>query len=495
MLAAPIAAAQNGRQINLDPVSGLNIIGDAANEPSLAVSPVDPDVMVVGWRQFPTINSDSRFAGFAYSHDGGLSWTNGGTLDHPPNQPANAEQSDPVLAVNSQGVFFYWSEVFRPNPPTAHYVYRSLDGGMTWTIPTQVQNPPTPGDKEWITIDRTAGIGNGHIYGGWNNFDLNGQCFVRSIDGGNSYSEPVRIADAGGTQWMLHLAVGPDGELYAAWRNFRENAIFITKSTNAQNPAVVPTFDAFGPGGRNGIDIRLDDGNNPIYLVLNPVGFHQIYLDVDRSTGPRRGWVYCLWADDRNDVCDILFARSRDGGFNWDTGFRVNDDALGNGAYQWMPAMSVAPDGRIDAVWYDTRNDLSRPVPSSELFYSFSTDGGATWSENRRLSDPFDTTLGWPQQNKIGDYIQSVSDDAGVNLVYAATFNGEQDIYFLRINPNPCPADLNGDGVIDLADLGILLADFGCVPPGPCVADINGDGNTDLADLGILLSEFGTTCP
>jgi hypothetical protein len=58
-----------------------------------------------------------------------------------------------------------------------------------------------------------------------------------------------------------------------------------------------------------------------------------------------------------------------------------------------------------------------------------------------------------------------------------------------------CPADLNGDGVIDLADLGILLADFGCTAPGPCPGDINGDGNTDLADLGILLSEFGNTCP
>ena len=58
-----------------------------------------------------------------------------------------------------------------------------------------------------------------------------------------------------------------------------------------------------------------------------------------------------------------------------------------------------------------------------------------------------------------------------------------------------CPGDLNGDGVVDLADLGILLADFGCVAPGPCPGDVDGDGDTDLADLGILLSEFGNTCP
>jgi hypothetical protein len=58
-----------------------------------------------------------------------------------------------------------------------------------------------------------------------------------------------------------------------------------------------------------------------------------------------------------------------------------------------------------------------------------------------------------------------------------------------------CAGDLNGDGATDLADLGILLADFGCLPPGPCVGDLNGDGRTDLADLGILLADFGCETP
>ena len=57
-----------------------------------------------------------------------------------------------------------------------------------------------------------------------------------------------------------------------------------------------------------------------------------------------------------------------------------------------------------------------------------------------------------------------------------------------------CRADLTGDGVVDLADLGILLADFGCTG-GACVGDVDGDGDTDLADLGILLAEFGNVCP
>ncbi len=47
------------------------------------------------------------------------------------------------------------------------------------------------------------------------------------------------------------------------------------------------------------------------------------------------------------------------------------------------------------------------------------------------------------------------------------------------------PADLNGDGIVDGADLGILLLNWGACEG--CAADLNGDGVVDGADLGILL--------
>jgi aminopeptidase N len=49
------------------------------------------------------------------------------------------------------------------------------------------------------------------------------------------------------------------------------------------------------------------------------------------------------------------------------------------------------------------------------------------------------------------------------------------------------PGDLDGDGDVDLADLGILLASFEVDDGG----DLDGDGDTDLSDLGILLASFG----
>jgi hypothetical protein len=55
-----------------------------------------------------------------------------------------------------------------------------------------------------------------------------------------------------------------------------------------------------------------------------------------------------------------------------------------------------------------------------------------------------------------------------------------------------CPADLNGDGVVNIADLLVLLQSLGPCPG--CVADINGDDSVGSSDLAILLANWGP-CP
>jgi hypothetical protein len=59
-----------------------------------------------------------------------------------------------------------------------------------------------------------------------------------------------------------------------------------------------------------------------------------------------------------------------------------------------------------------------------------------------------------------------------------------------------CPADLDHDGTIGLADLSILLSNFGCTPnPTSCAGDVDGDGDVELSDLSVLLAAFGSRCP
>ena len=66
---------------------------------------------------------------------------------------------------------------------------------------------------------------------------------------------------------------------------------------------------------------------------------------------------------------------------------------------------------------------------------------GVTWSQNERLSDFFDPHVGWPQQNKMGDYFHMVSDSNGASLAWAATFNNEQDVYYSYISTDIVPVE------------------------------------------------------
>src|SRR6201984_3144159 len=89
-------------QVNVDQ-NGNNIVGDAANEPSITVDPTNPNTMVIGWRQFNSVSSNFRQGGWGSTTDGGVHWTFPGVLEN------NVFRSDPVMYSNEMGTFFYLS--------------------------------------------------------------------------------------------------------------------------------------------------------------------------------------------------------------------------------------------------------------------------------------------------------------------------------------------------------------------------------------------------
>jgi len=62
------------------------------------------------------------------------------------------------------------------------------------------------------------------------------------------------------------------------------------------------------------------------------------------------------------------------------------------------------------------------------------------------------------------------------------------------ITPPSCAGDANGDGVVNAADLSVLLSNFGQPAAGPGFGDLNGDGQCNGADLSVLLATFGQPC-
>ena len=62
------------------------------------------------------------------------------------------------------------------------------------------------------------------------------------------------------------------------------------------------------------------------------------------------------------------------------------------------------------------------------------------------------------------------------------------DLAIIDTDDRPCPGDLNGDGKVDGADMGLMLGAWGASDP---AADLDGDGDVDGADLGLLLGAWG----
>ncbi len=457
-------------QVNVD-AAGANVVGDAANEPSLAVSPLDRGRIAVGWRQFDSISSNFRQAGVNVSLDGGRSWEAKSVLG------PGVFGSDPVLAAAADGTIVYSSL----HADALYYtsLYRSLDDLATWTSDVYSYG----GDKQWLAIDTRQGLGRGHVYQAWDYANCCGDnWFNRSIDGGASWAAPVPLL---GDPYWGTLAIAPDGGLWVAGITSLSPTTFgAAHSSNARDPLASPTFDRF---------VSLDLGGDLIFgagIGPNPGGLlAQVWIAIDRSNGPRRGWICALATVDPPgaDPNDVELIRSTDGGTTWSAPLRVNDDPAGNGAWQWFGTLAIAPDGRLEAVWNDTRNHPGSVV--SELFHSDSVDGGVTWSPNVQISQPFDPLVGWPQQNKIGDYSGMVADRVGADVVYAATFNGEQDIYYLRLGDRDC----NDNGIGDATDIANGLdvdLDADGIPD-RCQADGDGDGAVDAIDNCVFVPNRG----
>jgi hypothetical protein len=184
-----------------------------------------------------------------------------------------------------------------------------------------------------------------------------------------------------------------------------------------------------------------------------------------------RGLCWCFWFSVEEDFWStVLGELVRHGDLLAQHGevMMRNGDLLAN----FQPTNPIA-DAGLDAayVW-----------PTGEVW--FSTEDGFQ-----------DANYGWIND---GDLLSSSGWIVHRNLELVAGFEPIEDLDnfgldALFILPFP-PGDLNYDGCVGQADLGILLADWGC-SGGFCVGDCDFDGDTDQADLGILLANWDAGCP
>jgi hypothetical protein len=195
---------------------------------------------------------------------------------------------------------------------------------------------------------------------------------------GSRAATPNQEANFGGSN--ARLTLGDDGTVYAAWRSSQSNV------PNSQ-PVAPSTFVSTSKDrGRTWTTNRVTDYDvgSPSRLAWSKVG------------GPDGSLVIIFGRNPTTTTSgngDIMVQRSTDGGKTWTEPKNVTDDAPNELVAQFTPTISAAPNGRLDAAWWDTRDDPG--VRANDVYYSYSEDGGETWSKNTRITDmPVNRTFG-----------------------------------------------------------------------------------------------------
>jgi hypothetical protein len=390
----------------------LNISNDPfpQNEPSVKISRTDPNRVVAAWRDFRTgVDPPLRRVGFSYSTDGGESWSVSELL--PQIIPGALLSSDPVVGVDLDGNFYIYTVSLNDNTGWGElWVFRSTDGGETFNEVYPMSLGPGFEDKEWAATDLnpTSPYVN-NLYCSWTRFypgpDI---LLIKSTDRGVTWSSPFSVSDVSGVQGS-YPAIGPDGEVYVVWRG----------------------------GGQIRFD-RSDDGGEtfgPDIVISSAPGSWFPTMDVDLSGGPRNGYIFVTWNDERNGDDDVFLSYSSDRGTTWlNSPIRVNNDPVGNGKMQFWPGIAVGDDGTIALIFYDTRNTPNNSF--IETYLARSTDGGLTFTNEIVSSEPSPTNI--PNGDvRFGDYI--AIDYVGDKIVPVWTDERaggfDMDIFTAVINP------------------------------------------------------------
>jgi hypothetical protein len=330
-----------------------------------------------------------------WSADGGKTW-GGVDLPLPPPIGANGIDfgSDPTLAFDSRGnVFYGYIVVYFSNGAgingTAMAVARSADGGKTYPAASTTFFAFEGGqnhfnDKPMITADanRTSPYRDS-VYVAWDaasggSAAGGGVRLARSTDGGATFTT-TRIDDPSGPGRSIGAVpfVGPNGDVYAAWNDYRANAIVFNRS--------------FDGGVTWDVPRTLAPKTAPFQINV-PAEFNRGALvypacDADRSTGRHRGRLACAWMDlTPSGNADVLLSFSDDQGSTWSPPARVAD-APAAGSDRFNPWLSVDPtNGEVNVSFYDTRNDTTGGRYETDIYLARSSDGGATFGPNVKVT-------------------------------------------------------------------------------------------------------------
>jgi len=342
-------------------------------ETTIAVDPADPNRIFVGaitdWISRP-INY-WVFVGAYISTDGGQTWSGSNSLQIPTNP--NELFTDPSVGIFGDGTVVYSAFRYHQLSATTELFVTYSNDGTDWSEPSIITTTTDTGgspDKGHLAINQSSYP----VTHAWTRVRGRRYDVYSNIGGKLSGDTLVNLG--------VNLAYSPTGNLYAVWTNWAMGdtirKIKFAKATGGvwNTPIdLVTGVIALGDFPFKGKLIKGDRNNSTNYFRVN--NFPS--MAVDNSSGLRRGYIYVVWADQRNGTPDIFCITGIPFGstINWQPIQRVNTVSTND---QWSPWCTVDPaTGILYIVYYDSRNFPNND--SVEVYVSYSDDGGSTFTD------------------------------------------------------------------------------------------------------------------
>jgi hypothetical protein len=319
-----------------------------------------------------------------------------------PFAPGDSNHTDPAVDWTSDGTAWALTIAIPNNQIRA---YKSTDGGATWTFDGTPSGTQTTTDKELMWVDRSATSSHKDtIYVIWQKPTFVGR---RTSAG---WQTPVQVSgsETTGSSPGADIKTNSAGDVFAFWPDTGSGKLFVAKSTDGGATFGTP------------VQIAKTSGRFQVSVPSDSVRKALIYISAAAFQSGSTDDVYAVWADlsgdsgctsgsgpgtDATSDCKtrVFFSCSTDGGATWSTPSKINDQAGKND--QFFPRLALdETTGHLMVVYYDTVNDSNRV--KTDIWMQNSTDGGATWSGAARItSKQTDETSAGADANQYGDYI------------------------------------------------------------------------------------------
>jgi hypothetical protein len=371
------------------------------SENSIGVNFTNPDQLMVSTNGRIPGSNPVVHQTWAFSTDGGLTWPSSMQSENIP-PGINDCYGDPVAFFDQSGRAYYCTL----GSPGGIYFVSTTNFGATWSSRTNADPTNSANDDKQHAAADYSGTFPTNVYAAWTDFTISTApvIFNRSTNQGQTWGVRQQLQIGSNRGQGVHIAIGPNGEVYLMWAHYTgsgpESGIGFARSTDGGVSFSTPTIAFPIVGIRETTPSSTWNG-----VRVNSFPYH----DVDRSNGPRRGWIYCTYSDRSAGNSDVIVRRSTNGGTTWSAPIVVDDQPTGR--QQFFSSIAVDPNTGGVTVSYYNMDSVGTNFMTNR-YAAYSADGGNSWekwviSDVRALWAP----QGTPSTNATynGDYYETAA--------------------------------------------------------------------------------------